>query len=74
MLVPSEFLHVPYITCHLILSHRAGALTVSDSIGRFLGVNKGSPLQRKLSKMAILLFALAVVAAIVCMAGTFLTL
>ncbi|KAH8078053.1 sodium transport atpase [Cristinia sonorae] len=48
---------------------RAGALTVTDSIGRFLGVNKGSPLQRKLSKMAILLFFIAVICAIICMAA-----
>ena len=43
----------------------AGALTVLDTIGRFLGVNVGTPLQRKLSKLAILLFAIAVVFAIV---------
>ncbi|TCD71656.1 Na+ ATPase [Steccherinum ochraceum] len=48
---------------------KAGALTATDSVGRFLGVNKGSPLQRKLSRLAILLFAIAVVCAIICMAA-----
>jgi len=32
---------------------RAGALTFTDFIGNFLGVNKGSPLQRKLSQLAV---------------------
>lgn len=44
---------------------QAGGLTTSDFIGRFLGVNVGTPLQRKLSKLAILLFAIAVVCAII---------
>jgi P-type Na+/K+ transporter len=48
---------------------QAGALTVSDAVGRFLGVNKGSPLQRKLSQLAVLLFGIAVVFAIVVMAA-----
>lgn len=47
----------------------AGALTVTDTIGRFLGVNVGTPLQRKLSRLAILLFAIAVVFAIVVLAA-----
>jgi potassium/sodium efflux P-type ATPase len=47
----------------------AGALTVTDTIGRFLGVNIGTPLQRKLSKLAILLFAIAVVFAIIVLAA-----
>ena len=38
-------------------------------MGRFLGVNIGTPLQRKLSKLACLLFGIAVVFAIVCMAA-----
>lgn len=32
---------------------RAHALTFTDGIGSFLGVNKGSPLQRKLSQLAV---------------------
>jgi len=32
---------------------RAGALTVTDGVGNLLGVNKGSPLQRKLSQLAV---------------------
>lgn len=32
---------------------QAGALTFTDLIGNFLGVNKGSPLQRKLSQLAV---------------------
>ena len=43
----------------------AYTLTLSDAIGRFLGVNVGTPLQRKLSKLAILLFGIAIVCAIV---------
>ncbi|KAJ9157617.1 Potassium/sodium efflux P-type ATPase [Pleurostoma richardsiae] len=45
----------------------AYTLTLSDAIGRFLGVNVGTPLQRKLSKLAILLFGVAVVCAIICL-------
>ncbi|OJJ30141.1 hypothetical protein ASPWEDRAFT_62805 [Aspergillus wentii DTO 134E9] len=48
---------------------QAWALTGTDSVGRFLGVNIGTPLQRKLSKLACLLFAVAVLFAIVCMAA-----
>ncbi|GJC92771.1 potassium/sodium efflux P-type ATPase [Colletotrichum higginsianum] len=40
-------------------------LTVSDAVGRFLGLNVGTPLQRKLSKLAVLLFFIAVVCAII---------
>lgn len=43
----------------------AYTLTLTDAIGRFLGVNVGTPLQKKLSKLAILLFGIAVVCAIV---------
>ena len=49
---------------------RAGALTITDNIGYFLGVNKGSPLQRKLSRMAVLLFGIAVVFAVVVMVSS----
>lgn len=43
----------------------AYTLTLGDAIGRFLGVNVGTPLQRKLSKLAMLLFGVAVVCAII---------
>ncbi|KAJ5144839.1 ATPase P-type K/Mg/Cd/Cu/Zn/Na/Ca/Na/H-transporter [Penicillium atrosanguineum] len=48
---------------------QAWTLTGADAVGRFLGVNIGTPLQRKLSKLACLLFGIAVVFAIVCMAS-----
>jgi len=40
-------------------------LTFSDAVGRFLGVNIGTPLQKKLSRLAMLLFGIAVVCAII---------
>ena len=40
-------------------------LTASDAVGRFLGVNIGTPLQRKLSKLALLLFGIAIVCALI---------
>ncbi|KAH8820653.1 potassium/sodium efflux P-type ATPase [Xylogone sp. PMI_703] len=43
----------------------AWGLTLGDFIGAFLGVNVGTPLQRKLSKLAILLFGCAVICAII---------
>lgn len=43
----------------------AYTLTLTDAIGRFLGVNVGTPLQKKLSKLAILLFGIAIVCAII---------
>merc|ERR1712144_166605 len=46
---------------------QAGTLTVTDAIGTFLGVNVGTPLQKKLSKFAILLFGIAVICAIIVM-------
>lgn len=45
----------------------AGLLTVKDQIGKFLGVTEGTPLQKKLSWLAILLFLIAVIFAIICM-------
>ncbi|OKL59539.1 hypothetical protein UA08_04996 [Talaromyces atroroseus] len=48
---------------------QAWALTATDAIGRFLGVNVGTLLQRKLSKLAIILFGVAVVFAIVVMSA-----
>jgi Na+-exporting ATPase len=43
----------------------AYTLTFTDAVGRFLGLNIGTPLQRKLSKLAMLLFGIAVVCAII---------
>ena len=43
----------------------AWALTAADFIGHFLGVNVGTPLQRKLSKLALLLFGTAIICAII---------
>ena len=43
----------------------AYALTVADNVGRFLGVNVGTPLQRRLSQLAVGLFVVAVVFALV---------
>ncbi|EED14448.1 sodium P-type ATPase, putative [Talaromyces stipitatus ATCC 10500] len=48
---------------------QAWTLTGTDAVGRFLGVNVGIPLQRKLSKLACLLFGVAVVFVIVFMAA-----
>ncbi|KHN94933.1 ATPase, P-type, potassium/sodium efflux, fungal [Metarhizium album ARSEF 1941] len=44
---------------------QAWSLTLSDAIGRFLGVNVGTPLQRKLSKLALLLLGAAIICAII---------
>ncbi|VVT48755.1 uncharacterized protein SAPINGB_P001935 [Magnusiomyces paraingens] len=43
--------------------------TIKDAIGAFLGVNVGTPLQRKLAQLAIFLFGVAVIFAIVVMAA-----
>ncbi|ODV92393.1 hypothetical protein CANCADRAFT_30559 [Tortispora caseinolytica NRRL Y-17796] len=48
---------------------KAFCYSMSDEIGRFLGLNVGTPLHRKLSKLAIYLFFVAVVFAIVVMAA-----
>ncbi|KAL4773860.1 hypothetical protein BDW60DRAFT_182981 [Aspergillus nidulans var. acristatus] len=48
---------------------QAWTLTGTDAVGRFLGVNVGTPLQRKLSKLAMLLFGVAVLFAIIVMAA-----
>ncbi|KAI3391653.1 hypothetical protein diail_6991 [Diaporthe ilicicola] len=40
-------------------------LSVMDAFGRFLGLTVGTPLQRKLSKLAVLLFVIAVICAII---------
>merc|ERR1711977_302559 len=44
-------------------------MTFADAVGRFLGVNVGTPLQRKLSRLALLLFGIAVVCAIIVLAS-----
>ncbi|OAA41796.1 ATPase, P-type, potassium/sodium efflux, fungal [Metarhizium rileyi] len=44
---------------------QAWSLTLSDAVGRFLGVNVGTPLQKKLSKLALLLLGTAIVCAII---------
>ena len=44
---------------------QAWILTGKDIVGNFLGVSVGTPLQRKLSKLAILLFCIAIVCAII---------
>lgn len=44
---------------------QAGVMTVYDQVGAFLGLTKGTPLQRKLAKLAIYLFGIAVLFAIV---------
>lgn len=44
-------------------------VAVKDYILRFLGLNTGTPLQRKLAKLALFLFALAVVFALVVLAA-----
>lgn len=43
----------------------AFGLSIGDIVGRFLGVNVGTPLQRKLSQLAVALFLLAIVFAII---------
>ncbi|CUS06836.1 unnamed protein product [Tuber aestivum] len=48
---------------------QACALTVMDHVGKFLGVSVGTPLQRKLSWLAIFLFLIAVLFAIICLAA-----
>ncbi|SCU81688.1 LADA_0C00474g1_1 [Lachancea dasiensis] len=43
-------------------------ITLKTTVGSFLGTNVGTPLHRKLSKLAVLLFGVAVVFAVVVMA------
>lgn len=44
---------------------QAWALTGGDAIGHFLGINTGTPLQKKLSKLALLLFLIACICALI---------
>ncbi|GES62962.1 sodium transport ATPase 5 [Aspergillus terreus] len=46
---------------------QAWTLTCTDAVGRFLGINVGTPLQRKLSKLALALFVIAVIFAVIVM-------
>lgn len=46
---------------------QAWTLTCTDAVGRFLGINVGTPLQRKLSKLALILFGAAVFLAFIVM-------
>ncbi|KAB8346131.1 hypothetical protein FH972_023177 [Carpinus fangiana] len=48
---------------------QAAALTGYDAVGRFLGINVGTPLQKKLSRLAVLLFGVACVCAIIVLAA-----
>jgi Na+-exporting ATPase len=48
---------------------QAWSLTAADAVGHFLGVNVGTPLQKKLARLAILLFGVAVVCAIIVLAA-----
>jgi Na+-exporting ATPase len=48
---------------------QAWGLTATDAIGHFLGVNVGTPLQKKLSRLALLLFGVAVICAIIVLAA-----
>jgi Na+-exporting ATPase len=48
---------------------QAWGLTAGDFVGAFLGINVGTPLQRKLSQLAIGLFGIAVVFAVIVLAA-----
>ncbi|CAA9959222.1 hypothetical protein CFE70_002732 [Pyrenophora teres f. teres 0-1] len=48
---------------------QAWSLTAADAVGHFLGINVGTPLQKKLARLAILLFGVAVVCAIIVLAA-----
>lgn len=52
-------------TAHPLRYAESWSLTFTDAVGRFLGVNVGTPLQKKLSRLAMLLFGIAIVFAIV---------
>jgi Na+-exporting ATPase len=48
---------------------QAWSLTATDAVGHFLGVNVGTPLQKKLARLALLLLGVAVVCAIIVLAA-----
>ncbi|TKX18796.1 sodium transport ATPase [Elsinoe australis] len=56
-------------TAHPFRHAQSWSLTGVDAIGRFLGVNVGTPLQKKLSRLALLLFGIAVICAIIVLAA-----
>lgn len=56
-------------TTHPLRYAESWTLTFADAVGRFLGVNVGTPLQKKLSRLAMLLFGIAVVCAIIVLAA-----
>ncbi|OCT48444.1 Sodium transport ATPase 5 [Cladophialophora carrionii] len=56
-------------TTHPLRHAESWTLTFTDAVGRFLGVNVGTPLQKKLSRLAMLLFGIAVVCAIIVLAA-----
>jgi P-type Na+/K+ transporter len=56
-------------TAHPLRYAESWTMTLSDTIGRFLGVNTGTPLQKKLSRLAMLLFGIAVLCAIIVLAA-----
>ncbi|KAF2226011.1 fungal-type potassium/sodium efflux P-type ATPase [Elsinoe ampelina] len=56
-------------TAHPLRYPQSWAMTGADAVGRFLGVNVGTPLQKKLSRLALLLFGIAVICAIIVLAA-----
>jgi Na+-exporting ATPase len=52
-------------TVHPLRHAESWSLSFTDAIGQFLGVNVGTPLQKKLSRLAMLLFGIAIVFAII---------
>ncbi|PNS20119.1 potassium/sodium efflux P-type ATPase, fungal-type [Sphaceloma murrayae] len=56
-------------TAHPLRYAQSWAGTGADAVGRFLGVNVGTPLQKKLSRLALLLFGIAIICAIIVMAA-----
>jgi Na+-exporting ATPase len=48
---------------------QAWSLTATDAVGHFLGVNVGTPLQKKLARLALLLLGVAIVCAIIVLAA-----
>lgn len=56
-------------TAHIGRYGVAYTLTAWDAVARFLGLTVGTPLQRKLSKFALLLFFIAIICAIIVLAA-----
>ena len=48
-----------------IQNAKGAGLRIWDSLGEFLGLTKGTPLQRKLSKLAYILFGFALILALI---------